>query len=115
VTNNTASDPVLVGPNGRRRARGFGLIIPGVPGLFNAITDVPGVAVGFTTRIEDDPVTIRTGVTAILPREQCDHHAIPSEQRASCGGEEAIGVGFFHERQSRPHEGLHCHQAIEAR
>ncbi|MBC2838308.1 P1 family peptidase [Robiginitalea sp. SC105] len=35
------------------------------PGKLNAITDVPGVAVGHTTLIEGD--AIRTGVTAILP------------------------------------------------
>ncbi len=35
------------------------------PGTLNMITDVPGVKVGHTTRIEGDH--IRTGVTAILP------------------------------------------------
>jgi D-aminopeptidase len=35
------------------------------PGALNAITDVPGVAVGHATRIEGDRV--RTGVTAIVP------------------------------------------------
>ncbi|MDH4296240.1 MAG: P1 family peptidase, partial [Cyclobacteriaceae bacterium] len=35
------------------------------PGRHNAITDVSGVLVGHTTRIEGD--AIRTGVTAILP------------------------------------------------
>lgn len=35
------------------------------PGALNAITDVPGVQVGHTTRIEGND--IRTGVTAILP------------------------------------------------
>ena len=42
-------------------------ITPGVlqPGPLNAITDVPGVAVGHTTLIRGDD--IRTGVTAVLP------------------------------------------------
>ncbi|MFT0713843.1 P1 family peptidase [Flagellimonas lutimaris] len=35
------------------------------PGQFNAITDVPGVQVGHTTKVEGE--NIRTGVTAILP------------------------------------------------
>ncbi len=39
---------------------------PGETGTFNAITDIPGVEVGFTTRIEEDG-PVRTGVTAILP------------------------------------------------
>jgi D-aminopeptidase len=53
-------------PAGRPRARELG-IAPGVfpPGALNAITDVPGVAVGHATRIEGDRV--RTGVTAIVP------------------------------------------------
>ena len=39
---------------------------PGETGTFNAITDIPGVEVGFTTRIEEEG-PVRTGVTAILP------------------------------------------------
>jgi L-aminopeptidase/D-esterase-like protein len=31
------------------RARDLGLRFPGTPGKFNAITDVPGVEVGFST------------------------------------------------------------------
>ncbi|HET7900706.1 MAG TPA: P1 family peptidase [Candidatus Nanopelagicales bacterium] len=61
-------------PDGRPRARALGIPLPGAPGPLNAITDVPGVAVGMTTLVEgegalrvgDGPV--RTGVTAILPR-----------------------------------------------
>ncbi|MFG1793525.1 P1 family peptidase [Nocardia sp. NPDC049149] len=48
------------------RAREHGLEFPGVPGELNAITDVPGVEVGYTTLIRGEDV--RTGVTAILPR-----------------------------------------------
>ncbi|MFN7166125.1 MAG: P1 family peptidase [Pannonibacter sp.] len=55
------------------RARDLGLDLPGTPGPFNAITDVPGVEVGFRTVIEDAPRPgrrrpVRSGVTAILPR-----------------------------------------------
>jgi D-aminopeptidase len=38
-------------------------------GPHNAITDVPGVLVGHTTIIHDEPRIARTGVTVILPRE----------------------------------------------
>src|SRR5215472_15336965 len=38
-------------------------------GPCNAITDVPGVRVGYTTRIRDEPAIVRTGVTAIWPRD----------------------------------------------
>lgn len=55
------------------RGRDLGLPFPGETGRHNAITDVPGVEVGFTTRIEGEGPLIegqgpvRTGVTAILP------------------------------------------------
>lgn len=55
------------------RGRDLGLPFPGETGPFNAITDVPGVEVGYRTRIEGHgPLVpgegpVRTGVTAILP------------------------------------------------
>ena len=61
-------------PAGLRRARGLGVPFDGAPGPWNAITDVPGLEVGYTTLIEGDgPLVVgrgpvRTGVTAILPR-----------------------------------------------
>jgi D-aminopeptidase len=48
------------------RARELGITFGGQPGQLNAITDVPGVEVGYTTLIEGD--SVRTGVTAIHPR-----------------------------------------------
>ncbi|MEE1845242.1 MULTISPECIES: P1 family peptidase [unclassified Streptomyces] len=50
----------------RRRARELGISLDGEPGPWNAITDVPGVEVGYVTLVEGDDV--RTGVTALLPR-----------------------------------------------
>jgi D-aminopeptidase len=50
----------------RTRFRSLGVHLPGTPGKHNAITDVPGVTVGYTTLIAGD--SVRTGVTAILPR-----------------------------------------------
>ncbi len=61
-------------PDGRPRGRGLGLPFSGNCGANNAITDVPGVEVGFTTLIDGDgdlvigEGPVRTGVTAILPR-----------------------------------------------
>lgn len=54
------------------RARDLGLDISGKTGPLNAITDVPGVAVGLRTIIEEQPrpgrtKLVRTGVTAIVP------------------------------------------------
>jgi len=56
----------LAQSDSRPRAREAGVVV-GVfqTGEFNAITDVEGVRVGHTTRIEGDD--IRTGVTAIIP------------------------------------------------
>jgi hypothetical protein len=52
--------------NSRPRAREAGIIVGVLPtGPLNAITDVPGVAVGHATLIQGD--NVRTGVTAILP------------------------------------------------
>ena len=53
-------------PAGQPRARALGLPFAGRPGRWNAITDVPGVEVGYVTLIEGEHV--RTGVTAIHPR-----------------------------------------------
>ena len=56
------------------RARDLGIPFGGTPGKLNAITDVAGVEVGYTTLISGDGKLIvgqgpvRTGVTAILPR-----------------------------------------------
>lgn len=58
--------PLLSWSQDEKTARDYGIEI-GVmpPGPFNAITDVPGVKVGHTTRNEGD--FVRTGVTAVLP------------------------------------------------
>ncbi|PYS98379.1 MAG: aminopeptidase [Acidobacteria bacterium] len=51
------------------RARDLGIPLGGEPGPFNAITDVKGVEVGYTTLISGEGKdAIRTGVTAILPQ-----------------------------------------------
>ncbi len=57
-----------------KRARDLGIPFDGVPGKYNAITDVAGVTVGQTTLIQGSgPLMqgkgpVRTGVTAVLPR-----------------------------------------------
>ncbi len=58
----------------QQRARDLGIPLEGTPGPLNALTDVPGVAVGHTTIIRGSgPLKVgqgpvRTGVTAIFPR-----------------------------------------------
>src|SRR5436190_15418915 len=54
----------------RKRLHDLGISIGKYPtGTWNAITDVPGVRVGQTTLIYDEPRIARTGVTMIVPRE----------------------------------------------
>lgn len=51
------------------RARDLGIPFEGEMGVFNAITDVPGVTVGYSTINQDiNEKSVRTGVSAILPR-----------------------------------------------
>ncbi len=63
----------VVAQNGPR-ARDLGIPFDGAPGPLNAITDVAGVEVGFTTLISGSGKLVvgqgpvRTGVTAVLPR-----------------------------------------------
>jgi D-aminopeptidase len=68
-----AREPILAPPK-IERARDLGIPFDGNPGKFNAITDAPGVEVGYTTlisgegKLERGKGPVRTGVTAILPR-----------------------------------------------
>jgi len=61
-------------PDQTIRARALGIPFEGTPGKLNAITDVTGVTVGYTTlisgegKLEVGKGPVRTGVTAILPR-----------------------------------------------
>jgi len=72
------SNPHLATPSGKPRARSFGIPFDGVAGPNNAINDVSGVTVGYTTLISGDGALqigkgpVRTGVTAILPRPRND-------------------------------------------
>jgi D-aminopeptidase len=64
----------LISFSQKPRARELGIPFDGTPGKNNAITDVPGVEVGYSTIITGQGKNVigkgpvRTGVTAILPR-----------------------------------------------
>ena len=75
--NSSAREPIKSPPPTQSkivRARDLGIPFEGMPGKLNAITDVPGVEVGYTTlisgegKLEVGKGPVRTGVTAILPR-----------------------------------------------
>jgi len=52
----------------RARLRDLGIATGSLPtGPLNAITDVAGVEVGYSTLIRDEPAVVRTGVTMIWP------------------------------------------------
>src|SRR5205823_371265 len=75
--NSSAREPIKSPPPTQSkivRARDLGIPFEGTPGKLNAITDVPGVEVGYTTlisgegKLEVGKGPVRTGVTAIIPR-----------------------------------------------
>ncbi len=82
--------------SGKIRGRGLGLVWPGNPGHFNAITDVAGVEVGTVTLIEGSD--IRTGVTAILPRGRAKAHiSCSAGSYAFNGNGEMTGLAWIEE------------------
>lgn len=79
------------------RARDLGLPFRGTPGLNNAITDVAGVRVGFTT-LTDPEKGIRTGVTAIVPRGgDTEPKAVWAGQYALNGNGEMTGTHWIND------------------
>jgi len=80
VDNDPGTDARSRTPTGKPRARSLGIPFGGVPGRWNALTDVPGAEIGYTTLISGQAV--RTGVTAIHPRG-----------RAGAG--DPVTAGFF--------------------
>ncbi|MDR3577332.1 MAG: P1 family peptidase [Anaerolineaceae bacterium] len=60
---------------GRARIRDLGIQLGIYPiGPNNAITDVPGVLVGHTTLNQDEPNSVHTGITVIVPRDRAIGH-----------------------------------------
>ena len=90
------SDQSASVPEGRARARDLGIKI-GIyePGKHNAITDVAGVKVGHVTlKIGDN---VRTGVTAVIPRDDIWTHKLFGAGYAINGNGEATGLAWANE------------------
>jgi len=93
----------LVGQAQNPRGRTLGIPFPGTPGAFNAITDVPGVAVGHTTIIRGEgrlipgEGPIRTGVTAILPRARGNWDFTMAATFNQNGNGDMTGVNWIEE------------------
>ena len=86
------------------RGRDIGLPFPGEAGPYNAITDVPGVEVGFCTRIEGEGELVqgkgpvRTGVTAILPLGRApEAQPVWAGMYALNGNGEMTGTHWIHD------------------
>ncbi len=88
--------PHLRTPTGKPRARSLGLQFRGAPGPHNAITDVPGIEVGYQTLIQND--NVRTGVTAIHPRGKADPgDPVTAGFHSQNGNGEMTGVSWIEE------------------
>jgi len=92
-----STHPHLATPTGKPRARALsGLTFRGTPGPWNAITDVPGVEVGYETLIEGD--STRTGVTAIHPRGKANPgDPVAAGFHSQNGNGEMTGVSWIEE------------------
>ncbi|GAB3996816.1 P1 family peptidase [Spirosoma daeguense] len=86
----------------KSRARDLGVPFNGEPGKFNAITDIPGVLVGYTTLIEGEGVwkvgngPIRTGVTVVMPTGKTDK-TYPAGYFIFNGDGEMTGISYVHD------------------
>ncbi len=85
------------------RARDLGVPFEGSPGANNAITDVAGVEVGFTTLIQgegglvEEKGPVRTGVTAILPRGRSSKDPVMAGWFSLNGNGEMTGTTWIKE------------------
>jgi D-aminopeptidase len=85
------------------RARDLGIPFDGTPGPLNAITDVPGVEVGYKTLISGEgrlvvgKGPVRTGVTAILPRGKANMKSVFAGYFAGNGNGDMTGTHWIEE------------------
>ena len=77
------------------RARALGIPFEGTPGPLNAITDVAGVEVGLTTLISG--TSVRTGVTAVLPRGRASNDSVFAGWFSLNGNGEMTGTTWIEE------------------
>jgi D-aminopeptidase len=85
------------------RARDIGIPFEGTAGKWDAITDVPGVEVGYSTIISGSGKNIagkgpvRTGVTAIFPNGKVNHHPVFANWYTLNGNGEMTGLTWLTE------------------
>ena len=89
--------------NKATRARDLGIPFDGTPDKFNAITDIAGVEVGYTTLIEGEGKLVvgqgpvRTGVTAIFPRGRASNDPVYAGVFSLNGNGEMTGAAWVEE------------------
>jgi len=94
---------ITVAAQTKQRGRELGLPFPGTTGPLNAITDVPGVAVGHVTLIEGEGKLVpgkgpvRTGVTAILPRPRGNWDPVFAATFNQNGNGDMTGINWIKE------------------
>lgn len=84
----------------KKRARDLNISFEGTPGKYNAITDVPGLEVGYKTlisgsgKLEYGKGPVRTGVTVILPKGKTDQN-YPAAWFSLNGDGEMTGLPYI--------------------
>jgi D-aminopeptidase len=85
------------------RARDLGIPFEGIPGKLNAITDVAGVEVGYSTIIRGNGKLVagkgpvRTGVTAVFPRGKQSQEPVFAGSFVLNGNGEMTGLAWVNE------------------
>ncbi|MBK6486021.1 MAG: P1 family peptidase [Gemmatimonadetes bacterium] len=105
----TLALPVAAQRSAPTRARDLGIPFEGATGPHNAITDVPGVEVGYTTLISGGGTwkrgegPVRTGVTVVLPKGKTDQ-SYNAGYFIFNGDGEMTGLPYIHDygRQGGP-------------
>lgn len=99
-----AALPATAAEPSRARLRDLGVTIGTMtPGKFNAITDVPGVKVGQVTLVRGDGKLkpghgpVRTGVTAIVPRDDVWRKKVHAASFTLNGNGEVTGTHWINE------------------
>lgn len=91
------------GAQTKPRARDLGIPFNGETGKENAITDVPGVEVGYSTiirgsgKLKPGEGPVRTGVTIILPRGKNSRSSYPVGYFIFNGDGEMTGIPYVHD------------------
>jgi len=98
------ANPYVATDGAYAKAPALGIMIGTLsPGPNDAITDVAGVRVGHVTRVEGDGALrpgvgpVRTGVTAIVPRDDVWHRKVPAAVWALNGNGEMTGAHWVNE------------------